>query len=86
MDDMNSKLGEDPRLIETDRLLREIGFLTKALVEVEDFLALERDAHKTTMNKLSHLQNYEQRYLNVINSTSWKITSPLRSVKLYIGR
>lgn len=86
MNDVNGTLKENPKQIEADRLLREIGFLTKTLVEVEDSLALEQDAHKTALKKLANLQDYEQRYLNIMNSTSWKVTSPLRTIALYLRR
>lgn len=60
-----------------DDRFREIGMLTKYLVETEAALSAEREKHAISKEALEEaLSGYQE----MLESTSWKLTSPLRRV------
>lgn len=63
-----------------DARYREIGMLTKYLAETEDALAEERAAHAATRAALEQAEFASQSYHELIQSTSWRLTAPLRAV------
>lgn len=63
-----------------DARYREIGMLTKYLAETEDALAAERAAHEESRKALEQAELASQSYHEIVQSTSWRLTAPLRAV------
>ncbi|MFK7940771.1 MAG: hypothetical protein AB8B82_15420 [Roseovarius sp.] len=59
---------------------REIGMLTKSLIETQAELEQERAAHAETRRALEAAEFASRSYYEVVESTSWRLTAPLRTV------
>lgn len=57
---------------------KEIGMLTRALLDAESRLEREINEHKVTRAALARAKHGDLRYLEILSSTSWRITAPLR--------
>ncbi|QGX96765.1 hypothetical protein EI983_00145 (plasmid) [Roseovarius faecimaris] len=75
---------KEPGIAELEAALqdryREIGMLTKYLAETQDALAEERAAHAQTREALEIAELASRSYHEVIQSTSWRMTAPLRAI------
>jgi len=57
---------------------RETGILTRSLIEAEDALEREREDHARTREALTRAEYASVSYQEVIASSSWRLTAPLR--------
>ena len=66
---------------------REIGMLTRSLIEAEDAIEQERRAHEATRAALETAEfNASQGYQEMLQSTSWRVTAPLRWISTKVRR
>lgn len=77
MSDMSNDLINELRsaIVSRDK---DLGLLSRALLEAEDALDGEREAHKKTHCELLSAQDSVRKFEEIISSTSWRITAPLR--------
>jgi hypothetical protein len=64
----------------TTARIREIGMLTRALLEAEDALERERSAHQQTRAEMAQHEMAASNYAEILQSTSWRVTAPMRWV------
>ncbi|MEP3394132.1 MAG: hypothetical protein ABJN34_16715 [Litoreibacter sp.] len=57
---------------------REIGMLTSALLEAEDALEREQAAHAALRGEIYQYENAARNYAEILHSTSWRVTAPMR--------
>ena len=68
--------------LEENARFREIGMLTRALLDMEEALKRERESHQETRIELATSKLSSKKYESIISSTSWRITAPLRWVSI----
>jgi hypothetical protein len=65
---------------EENARFREIGMLTRALLDTEEALKRERESHQMTRSEFATSKLFRKKYESIVSSTSWRITAPLRAV------
>lgn len=58
--------------------IREIGMLTRALLDAEVALEREQVAHAALRNAMSEYEGAAGNYAEILQSTSWRVTAPMR--------
>lgn len=85
MQKLSSTLPANSKVAQTAQI-REIGILTCALLDAEDALEQERAAHAATRAEMVQYETAMAHYAQMLQSTSWRVTAPMRWVVTKLRR